>query len=177
MEVQITDFENAAFAIFIVLLSRTILSFNLNFYMPISKVDYNMSIAHRRGSVLGEKFFFRKNVLSDGEAVCEKMSINEIINGTEDFPGFIPLISQYLNSMNLEVELRCKLLRYLSFVGSRADGTLVTCATWMRSFLQSHQEYQKDSVITEGMNYDLMAAVDEINQGTRQVPELLGSFV
>jgi len=39
MEVQMTDFENAAFAIFVVLLSRAILSFNLNFYVPISKVE------------------------------------------------------------------------------------------------------------------------------------------
>lgn len=38
MEVQLTDFENAAFSIFIVLLTRAILSFNLNFYMPISQV-------------------------------------------------------------------------------------------------------------------------------------------
>jgi hypothetical protein len=38
MEVQITDFENAAFAVFIVLLSRAILNFDLNLYMPISKV-------------------------------------------------------------------------------------------------------------------------------------------
>lgn len=38
MEVQMTDFENAAFAVFVVLLSRAILSFNLNFYIPISKV-------------------------------------------------------------------------------------------------------------------------------------------
>jgi glutamate--cysteine ligase catalytic subunit len=39
MEVQMTDFENAAFAVFVVLLSRAILSFNLNFYIPISKVN------------------------------------------------------------------------------------------------------------------------------------------
>lgn len=38
MEVQLTDFENAAYSVFIVLLTRAILSFNLNFYMPISKV-------------------------------------------------------------------------------------------------------------------------------------------
>ena len=38
MEVQITDFENAAFAVFVVLLSRAIMAFNLNFYVPISKV-------------------------------------------------------------------------------------------------------------------------------------------
>ena len=33
-----TDFENAAFSVFVVLLTRAILAFNLNFYMPISKV-------------------------------------------------------------------------------------------------------------------------------------------
>lgn len=38
MEVQMTDFENAAFSVFIVLLTRAILSFGLNFYIPISKV-------------------------------------------------------------------------------------------------------------------------------------------
>lgn len=44
MEVQMTDFENAAFAIFIVLLSRAILSFNLNFYIPISKVSHKIML-------------------------------------------------------------------------------------------------------------------------------------
>jgi glutamate--cysteine ligase catalytic subunit len=39
MEIQLTDFENAAFAIFIVLLTRAMLSFNLNFYIPMSKVN------------------------------------------------------------------------------------------------------------------------------------------
>ena len=32
-----TDFENAAFAVFIVLLSRAIMSMNINLYIPISK--------------------------------------------------------------------------------------------------------------------------------------------
>lgn len=39
MEVQWTDFENATFSVFIVLLTRAIISFDLNFYMPISKVS------------------------------------------------------------------------------------------------------------------------------------------
>jgi glutamate--cysteine ligase catalytic subunit len=82
MEVQMTDFENAAFAIFVVLLSRAILSFNLNFYVPISKVelnhslhksiyeriifylqvDENMTRAQQRAAVASSKFYFRKNV-------------------------------------------------------------------------------------------------------------------
>lgn len=39
MEIQKSDFENAAFSVFIVLLTRTILSFGLNFYVPLSKVS------------------------------------------------------------------------------------------------------------------------------------------
>ena len=38
VQIQLTDFENAAYAVFIVLLTRTILSFGLNFLIPISKV-------------------------------------------------------------------------------------------------------------------------------------------
>lgn len=38
MEVQLTDFANAAFTVFASLLSRVILFFDLNLYIPISKV-------------------------------------------------------------------------------------------------------------------------------------------
>lgn len=37
-EVQVTDFENAAIVCFVVLLTRVILSYQLNFLIPISKV-------------------------------------------------------------------------------------------------------------------------------------------
>jgi glutamate--cysteine ligase catalytic subunit len=45
MEVQMTDFENAAFAVFIVLLSRAIMSMNINFYIPISKARIRHSLS------------------------------------------------------------------------------------------------------------------------------------
>lgn len=38
METQITDYENAAMTVFVVLLSRVLLSFDLNLYVPVSKV-------------------------------------------------------------------------------------------------------------------------------------------
>lgn len=37
-QVQLTDFENAAYVTFIVLLTRVILSFDLNLLIPLSKV-------------------------------------------------------------------------------------------------------------------------------------------
>jgi glutamate--cysteine ligase catalytic subunit len=61
MEIQITDFENAAFSVFIVLITRAILSFDLNFYIPIKRIDENMETAHARDAVLERKFWFRKN--------------------------------------------------------------------------------------------------------------------
>jgi hypothetical protein len=63
MEVQLTEYENAAYAIFIVLLTRTILSMDINLYMPLSKVDENMNTAHKKDAVKTEKFFFRKHIL------------------------------------------------------------------------------------------------------------------
>ena len=69
MEIQLTDFENAAFAVFIVLLQRTILTFDLNLYIPISKVDANMQRAHSRNSAAKGKFFFRRHLapLDEGD--------------------------------------------------------------------------------------------------------------
>jgi len=79
MEVQLTDFENAAFAVFIVLLSRAILSFDLNLYLPISKVDENMQTAQQRGAAREQRFFFRKNVFAVGSSRVSSSanSVNE----------------------------------------------------------------------------------------------------
>ena len=48
MEIQLTDFENAAFTVFVVLLTRIILAFDLHLYIPISKLNENMARAHAR---------------------------------------------------------------------------------------------------------------------------------
>lgn len=51
MEMQPTDAENAAFVVFVVLVTRVILAFDLNLYIPLSKVDENMKRAHVRDAV------------------------------------------------------------------------------------------------------------------------------
>lgn len=69
MEMQLTDFENAAYTVFIVLLTRTILTFDLNLYIPISRVDANMQRAHSRNAAAQGKFFFRRHMapLEEGD--------------------------------------------------------------------------------------------------------------
>jgi len=86
MEIQLTDFENAAFAVFIVLLQRTILTFDLNLYIPISKVDANMQRAHSRNSVGPGKFFFRRHLApleegDDGYGVKYVSMFTQYVNG------------------------------------------------------------------------------------------------
>ena len=63
MEVQLTDFENAAFTVFIVLASRVILYFDLNLYLPLSKVDENMRRAQTRDALRQKKFWFSQSLM------------------------------------------------------------------------------------------------------------------
>jgi glutamate--cysteine ligase catalytic subunit len=193
MEIQITDFENAAFSIFIVLITRAILSFNLNFYIPITRVSENMETAHIRDAVSSEKFWFRKNPFSThksssgtgtstpAEAASrpatpvgsvedeyEQMTINEVINGQQSteggFPGLIPLVESYLNSMNVDVETRCDIATYLDLIRKRANGTYWTSAKWIRHFVATHPAYQKDSVVSDEITYDLVKAAEQITK-------------
>lgn len=193
MEIQITDFENAAFSVFIVLITRAILSFDLNFYIPITLVSENMETAHTRDAVLESKFWFRKNPFpvrpprpysangypsgTDTPMISRPptptgpvedeyclMTIGEIINGegSNGFPGLIPLVESYLDSVNVEVSTRCELARYLDLIRKRADGTLWTAAKWIRHFVADHEDYKGDSVVNERINHDLIGAVIDI---------------
>jgi glutamate--cysteine ligase catalytic subunit len=233
MEIQLTDFENAAFSIFLVLITRAILSFDLNFYIPIARVTENMEAAHRRDAVLDQRFHFRKDPLpprphkhainggggssSSGDLASlsgtstphatgfvsrppspplgpvedeyQLMTIDEIINGQQPqrpssssvpataaaastagggggdddgFPGLIPLVEMYLDSVNVDVETRCELARYLDFIRKRASGRLWTAAKWIRHFVRTHADYRHDSVVTEAICYDLVKAVERV---------------
>eukprot|EP01027_Heterolobosea_sp_BB2_P015904 GEZU01022707.1.p1 GENE.GEZU01022707.1~~GEZU01022707.1.p1 ORF type:complete len:618 (-),score=165.86 GEZU01022707.1:79-1932(-) len=190
MECQMTDFENAAFIVFIVLLTRAILSFGLNFYIPISKVDENMARAHMRDAVLTKKFYFRKNITksstvangssidaADGSSIDDEyteMSINEIINGEGDFVGLVPLVQQYLDSMTVDVETRNRLQSYLRLVSMRASGECQTTAKFMRDFVLDHPKYAKDSRVTPDIAYDLLETVNQIATGKLRPEALFG---
>ncbi|KAJ6586880.1 glutamate-cysteine ligase catalytic subunit [Mycena vulgaris] len=86
MEVQMTDYENAAFAVFVVLLSRAILSFNTNFYIPISKVDENMARAQQRDAAQSGKFYFRKDVGSRRQSTASSAASSNCNSGCNS-PG------------------------------------------------------------------------------------------
>uniref|UniRef100_A0A8C9DDY2 Glutamate--cysteine ligase n=1 Tax=Prolemur simus TaxID=1328070 RepID=A0A8C9DDY2_PROSS len=175
MEVQLTDFENSAYVVFVVLLTRVILSYKLDFLIPLSKVDENMKVAQKRDAVLRGMFYFRKDICKGGNAVvdgCGKvqnstepaveeytlMSIDTIINGKEGvFPGLIPILNSYLENMEVDVDTRCSILNYLKLIKKRASGMT------------------QDSVITDEMNYSLLLKCNQIANELCECPELLGS--
>ncbi|KAF2087448.1 glutamate-cysteine ligase [Saccharata proteae CBS 121410] len=199
MEIQITDFENAAFSIFIVLITRAILSFDLNFYIPIQLVTENMETAHQRDAVNRAKFFFRKDPFPQRKPNASGtstpapaptptddnqppspplppvstehtlMTVAEIINGQphldSGFPGLIPLVESYLDSLNVDVETRCELARYLDLIRRRADGSLWTAARWIRSFVARHPDYRGDSVVGDQVAFDLVKEVERVTEG------------
>ena len=97
MEIQLTDFENAAFSVFTVLLTRVILTFDLNLYIPISRVDANMQRAHSRNAAAKGKFFFRRHLApleegDDGFGVKYASMFSKAANG-EPGTGAEPEIS------------------------------------------------------------------------------------
>ncbi|XP_034939693.1 glutamate--cysteine ligase catalytic subunit [Chelonus insularis] len=180
-DVQLTDFENAALVCFIVLLSRVILSYNLNLLIPISKVEENMTRGVKRDAVNTEKFWFRKDITSTAdksqsiEEEYGEFTVNEIINGKDGvFVGLMPLIVSYLNNMNIDADTHCTVQRYLKLIQKRAAGKLMTTASWLRKQITTHPDYKKDAKITEQINYDILKKVYDIQTGVQSCPELLG---
>ena len=110
------------------------------------------------------------------------MSIDEIMNGSKadsdnNFPGLIPLVESYLDSMNVDVETRCELAAYLNLIRRRADGTLWTAAKWIREFVRGHEEYKGDSVVGEKINHDLIGEVIKIESGGRKEVKYIEKFL
>lgn len=188
MEVQMTDFENAAFVVFMALMRRAISYFDLNFYLPMELVGENMRRAVMRDAVNQNKFWFRKSVLSDETSrdsssdidsslakVYREMSLKEIMcgsgkpccsmEGRAPFPGLVPLIHSMLDAVNVNGETRTVLNGYLTFVSKRASGELWTTAKWMRHFIQIHEKYKADSVVSEEICYDLICTIEDFTQG------------
>ncbi|XP_049851908.1 glutamate--cysteine ligase-like isoform X1 [Schistocerca gregaria] len=169
MEVQATDSENAAFVTFVILLVKTIIAFRLKFYIPISKIDRNIHTAHLRNAVLSQKFHWRRDVYDHLDSpstapaplACDEalMSIDQIINGSPDHLGIISVMKRYLSTTDIDDSARRHILSKLDIVSKRASGQSETYATWQRKFITSHPKYQKNSVVTQEIAYDLVKAI------------------
>ena len=198
MEVQFSDLENAAFTVVVMLCARVILFFDLSLYIPLSKVDENMTRAHERDAVLRRKFFFRKNLIplqtqcptppestpsstsanNNGMSIedeYEEMTVAEILLGRgENFPGLVPLIHAYLDIIQIDSDTRAVVDDYIDLVSQRARGDLPTPARWIREFIRKHPQYKQDSIVSDLIAKDLVEEIVAISNGAKGCPELLG---
>jgi glutamate--cysteine ligase catalytic subunit len=67
----------------------------------------------------------------------------------------------------------CKINQYLLLIKSRANGDLLTLASFIRKLVTEHPDYKQDSVVSEKINYDLIWRLLQIANGTQECPEFL----
>ncbi|GMM38762.1 glutamate--cysteine ligase [Saccharomycopsis crataegensis] len=174
LEIQITDFENAAYSVFLILLSKAILKYKPNFYIPISLIDENMITAHKRNSLGDDKFWYRFKDSND----WDRLSINEIINGNSQFIGLIPLVEKYVSLTFNDVADAQQLEAvsfYLKLIAYRASGKIPTLASYIRQFVMQHPDYKHDSIVSHDINYDLLCHLRGIGD-YRDEKALVGLF-
>lgn len=165
-----TDFENAACCVFLVLVKAVIVKYKLNMYVPIQAVQDDMQRAHARDAVTGERFAFRRDPFGegDGEEDLAKLSVNEIVNGSERYVGMMPLIERYMKEAGWTEKEKMDVGRYLDLVRCRASGEHWTTAKWMREFVLGHAEYKQDSRVSGKICYDMMREVKNMMEGGRK---------
>jgi glutamate--cysteine ligase catalytic subunit len=200
LDIQITDFENAAYSALVTLLTAMIAEFDVDFIMPISQIDENMERAHTRNAVLNEKFFFRTNVTrgkdykknnlaktnylssndddEDFEARVEELTLLEFLTGAPqfDYQGVIPLIQEFMEFKGYEQEEVGKMNDYFTFLTKRASGEILTGASFIRSIVHNHPSYQKDSIVTEEIIIEILRSCTLIAEGKVWNKKLLGDI-
>ncbi|KAF2136695.1 uncharacterized protein K452DRAFT_279650 [Aplosporella prunicola CBS 121167] len=173
METQFTDFENAAFAIFMILLRLAIPRYNLNMYAPIDKVQENMDRAHARDAVNQQTFWWRLDdpngttASTDQDAPPVELSLDAIVNGSPQNTGLLPLAEQHLHSAAFTPADRARIAPYLELVRRRASGEFWTAARWMRETVRAHPSYAGDGVVSEHVCFELMERVVRMVEGDR----------
>jgi len=66
-DIQLTDFENSALTMLIVMIQNIINTFDVDFIQPISQIDANMEKAYGIDAVLKQKFTVKTSILAHGE--------------------------------------------------------------------------------------------------------------
>jgi glutamate--cysteine ligase catalytic subunit len=66
MDIQLTDFENSAMIVTLVMILNVINNYDVNLIMPITKIDENMDRAHMRDGLLNQKFWFKSKIVNNG---------------------------------------------------------------------------------------------------------------
>lgn len=178
LDVQITDYENAAYITLVNLMTKVINDFDVNLSLPISLSDVNMERAHAVDAVTKQKFWFRRNVVNKDsdyttnplkennwqvrhedlkdnseispESEFVEMTISDILEGNEEIgnTGLMDLIYEYMDLHKFSEKDKHFYTTMLDFLVKRARGEIKTGARFMRDLVLTHPEYKQDSMVT-----------------------------
>eukprot|EP00106_Octopus_bimaculoides_P021159 XP_014788601.1 PREDICTED: glutamate--cysteine ligase catalytic subunit-like [Octopus bimaculoides] len=168
MEDQLTDFENAALIVFLILLNRAIVTLKLNLLIPITKY-FGIYCTKSRIVLFSCQLEFANCELTDD--IYTLMTIDEIMNGKDDFPGLIPLIHKYLDHVDYDASKRPQIMQYLKYFSDKAAGKIMTMAQWTRQFVRNHEEYKNDSVVSDRITYDFIMECERIVNNEERIPQ------
>lgn len=203
---QITDYENAALITCLNMLTKVLTKFDVNISLPISFSNENMERAQSVDAAFKQKFWFRKNIVnkesdytkspseekkwkvteadissglnnhSDDQFV--EMTIADIFEGNEEIgnTGLIEIFKNYMDTNNFGEKDREFYDTMFDLLVKRAKGQLKTGARFLRDFVLSHPAYQKDSVVTDEIGYDLVKEAYELSMLKKWDESLLGEM-
>ncbi len=156
-EIQLTDFENAALAVFVVLLTRALLSFGTNFYMPISKVDENMMTAHGRDACTQGKYWFRRDIFGNTKQVSRPATPNPFKAANVapmkmvDPPG-------YISYPDAKDEDRCTLMTMNDIINGNASLGFPGLVPLVSSYIQARPDVDVETRMHLHRYLDLIAS-------------------
>ena len=170
-DLQLTPFENTSIIHLIINLYKIIILNKCNFIIPITKIDENYENGYERDAINTKKFWWRINCfdnsinlnddnfnyLEDEQNNIKLLTINEIFNGAKEYnyPGLLNFIRDEIkNSNKTDISKKENLYKFIDYLEKKTKGEIWTDAKYIRNFVDNHLKYNKDSIITEEINYD-----------------------
>lgn len=151
-DIQANEFQNSALIIFSLLMIRVISYYQLNLYIPISKLNLNMEKANMINSI-NDIYYFRSSIDENSKDLFDIITIDKIINGKN---GLIKYIYKYLEDTNQKENLLPELNIYLQYIIGLSSGIFKTNSSNMRDFINNHPDYYKDSKLNNSIINDLI---------------------
>ena len=148
LDMQTNNFKNASFIIYILLLTRTIIHYNMNFYMPLSYIEKNYHNIEKQNfdKKLYTNHFWNKKKKNFSP---ELKGIGHIVTKINFF------IKKYIEENKICIDVD----KYLLYIENISQQKQNTDAEEMYNFIINHEKYKKDSKINNCISNDLIQKI------------------
>ena len=191
-DLQLTPFENTSIILLIIYLYKIIISNKCNFIIPITKIDENYQNGYQQDAINTQKFWWRINCfdtsinnindesfnyIEDEKNNIKLLTINEIFNGAKEYnyPGLLNFIRDEIKiDDKIDNNKKQYYFKFADYLEKKTKGEIWTDAKYIRKFVDNHPKYNKDSIVTEEINFDLITHLLNIQNGIIKPKELFG---